>query len=66
MPYYVILDSTANLVDCFDRESEARDRLAAIVQQDPRSADEYAILPYDDSGNPVGEAITGSQLKASV
>jgi hypothetical protein len=66
MAYYVILDSTANLVESFDREAEARDALEAIVQRDPESADEYAILKYDDNGNPVGQATTGSQLNAPV
>jgi hypothetical protein len=59
---FVILDSTANLVDAFDQEDEARAALETIVQQDPESADEYALLTYDDAGHPVGEALTGSQL----
>jgi hypothetical protein len=66
MAYFVILDSTANLVESFDRESEARAALEAIVQQDSESADEYAILKYDDNGNPVGQAVTGPQLNTSV
>jgi hypothetical protein len=66
MAYFVILDSTANLVESFDVEAEAREALEAIVQQEPESSDEYAILKYDDNGNPVGQAITGSQLNASV
>jgi hypothetical protein len=59
---YVILDSTANLVDSFDREDEARAALETIVHQDPDVADEYAMLAYDDDGHPVGEATTGAQL----
>jgi hypothetical protein len=66
MAYFVILDSTANLVESFDREDEARAALEAIVQQDPGSADDYAILKYDDNGNPVGRPTTGSQLNAPV
>ena len=59
---FVILDSTANLVDSFDDEDEARLALEAIVRQDPTAADEYALLTYDDDGHPVGEALLGSQL----
>ena len=66
MAYYVILDSTANLVESFDQESEARDALEAIVRQDPEAADAYAVLKYDDNGNPVGQALTGAQLNTRV
>lgn len=59
---YVIFDSTANLVDAFDREDEARAALEKIVHDDPDSADEYAMLTYDDAGHPVGEALAGSDL----
>jgi len=59
---YVILDSTANLVDSFDDEMEAREALEAIVRLDPGSAGEYALITYDQSGQPVGEALIGSDL----
>ena len=62
MAYYVILDSTANLVESFDTEEEGRAALEAIVQQDPDAADEYAMITYDDRGSPVGEALTGTDL----
>lgn len=62
MAYYVIIDSNANLVEAFDQEVEARAALEGIVQQDPDSADEYAMLQYDNSGHPVGEALLGSDL----
>jgi hypothetical protein len=60
--YYVILDSTGNLVDSFDTEAEAHAELERIVKQDPDAADEYAMIQYDDHGHPVGEALVGSQL----
>lgn len=60
--YYVILDSTANLVDSFDREDEARAALEKIAREDPDSADEYALLTYDDHGHPVGAAIVAADL----
>lgn len=62
MAYYVILDSTANLVDSFDREDEARAALQAIVEQDPGSADEYALLTYGNDGQPVGKAVSGADV----
>jgi hypothetical protein len=62
MAYYVILDSTANLVDSFTDEAEGRSALEAIVRQDPEAADDYALLQYDETGRPVGETLIGSDL----
>ena len=59
---YAILDSTANLVDAFDNEDEARHALESIVHQDPGHADDYALLTYNDAGCVVGDALLGSQL----
>lgn len=66
MAYFVILDCTANLVESFDQEEEARTALEAIVASAPNAADDFAILKYDDNGNPVGQAVTGSQLNTPV
>ena len=60
MSRYVILDSTANLVDAFDEAGEARAALETIVREDPESADEYALFTYSDDGRPVGEVLMGS------
>jgi lipopolysaccharide biosynthesis regulator YciM len=62
MSQYVILDSTANLVESFDGEHEARLALEKILQQDPSSAGEYAILTYSDEGEPVGDALVATDL----
>lgn len=62
MSYFVILDSSANLVESFDEEGEARTALERIVQQDPESADDYALIQYDHAGHPVGEALSGADL----
>jgi len=62
MTHFVILDDTANLVDSFDREDEARAALEAIVHQDPEAVESYAILPYDDEGHVVGPAVTAADL----
>jgi hypothetical protein len=66
MSHYVILDSTANLVESFDQEQEARLALEDIARQDPSSAAEYALLTYDDDGEPVGEALTASDVSVHV
>ena len=63
MASYVILDSTANLVDSFDNEDEARAALGKIVHQDPDAADEYALLTYDDDGHLIGDAVLGADLR---
>lgn len=62
MAYYVILDSNASLVESFDQEDEARATLEEIVRQDPHNGDEYAMVQYDNSGHPVGQALVGSEL----
>jgi hypothetical protein len=62
--YYAIFDSTANLVDSFDEEAEARQAFEEIVRADPESSDDYAMLTYDDDGHPVEPAVTVSALQA--
>jgi hypothetical protein len=62
MTYYVILDSSANLVESFDQEAEGRTALEQIVRQGPDVADEYAMLEYDNSGHPTGEALSAADL----
>jgi hypothetical protein len=56
--YYVILDSTGNLVESFDEQSAARAALERMVHDEPDGVDHLALLTYDDLGEPVGEAIT--------
>jgi hypothetical protein len=62
MDYFVILDSTGNLVESFDEETGAREAMERIVRQDPDSADEYAMLRYDATGHPIGDAVQGSEF----
>jgi hypothetical protein len=57
--YFAILSSDANLVEAFDQQEEALAALRALVEHDPEHADEYAILQYDEHGQPVGDAILG-------
>jgi hypothetical protein len=58
--YFVILDSTGNLVESFDDETSARNALERMVHEDPEAADHLALLTYDAQGEPVGDAITVS------
>ena len=62
MAYFVILHSSANLVEAFDTQEEGRAALATIVRQAPDSADEYALLKYDDDGYPDGAAVLGADV----
>lgn len=56
--YFVILDSTGNLVESFDDETVARATLSRIVHDEPEAADHVALITYDEDGMPVGDAIT--------
>jgi hypothetical protein len=64
MASYTIFDSVANLVDSFDDRQEAHAALSRIVEREPDAADEYALIECDDSGHPVGQALTGSAIAA--
>jgi hypothetical protein len=62
LAYFVILSSDANMVESFDREDEALAALEQIAQHDSESADEYAMLQFDDAGHPVGEAMSAAEV----
>ena len=62
--YYAIFTSDGNLVESFDEESEARVALEAIANEDPDTADEYALLAYGDDGMPEGDALSAADLIA--
>lgn len=65
--YYVILDSTGNLVESFDDEAEARAALSKLVHDGPSdAADHYALLTCDEAGHPVGDAVTISDAGVAV
>lgn len=63
--YFVILDSTGNLVESFDDEREARAVLEQMVHDEPEAADHLALLTYDASGEPVGEAFRVEAARAA-
>lgn len=62
MPHFVILDDTANMVDSFDREEEARAAFEAIAHEDLEAAEGYVLVTYDDDGHVVGPAVTAADL----
>jgi hypothetical protein len=63
---FAIFDSTASLVDSFDDRDQAREALAEIMRQDPDAAADYAVLEFDDDGQPVADALTGVDLGLEV
>lgn len=63
--YYVILDSTGNLVESFDEERQARAMLERLVGEEPDAAEHLALLTYDEHGEPVGDAIMVSAHAAT-
>jgi hypothetical protein len=54
---YSLFASTGNLIDSFDDEVEARAALQRIVELEPESAEEIALLISDDDGTVVGGPI---------
>ena len=61
---YAIFDNAANLVESFDDREEARAALDQIAGHDPDAVDDYAVFGFDSSGQPVGRALTVSELGA--
>jgi hypothetical protein len=55
---YMILDSTGNALASFQDEWTARATMHAMVKVEPEAADHIVLLGYDDSGMPVGEALS--------
>lgn len=54
--YFVLLDSTGNLLASYRDEDEARSALAQLVDDDPSAADEVALMTYDDAGEVAADA----------
>lgn len=48
--YYVLLDSTGNLIASYREEDEARAALAQLVTDDVEAAEDVALMTYDDEG----------------
>ncbi len=62
--YFVILDSTGNLVESFSDRAAALSMLEGMVGREPEAANELALFTYDVDGSPVGPAETASELLA--
>jgi hypothetical protein len=55
--HYVLLSSTGNLIDSYEDESKARVALQRIIDTDPGSAEDVALMAYGDDGMPVGNPV---------
>jgi hypothetical protein len=55
--HYVLLSSTGNLIDSYEKESEALDALRRIVEAEPDAAEDVALMTYGDDGMPLGDPI---------
>jgi hypothetical protein len=65
--YYVLLDSTANLIESFDSRDEALAKLEEIVAADPDAAEDVAMVTYNDDGHPAADdAVTVDASGSSV
>ncbi len=54
--YYVLIDSTGNVIESLDDLNAARAAQQALVHQEPEAAEHVALLRYDEDGMPVGSA----------
>jgi hypothetical protein len=55
--YYVLLDSTGNLLASYRHEDEAHSMLAQLIEADPEAADEIALMTYGDEGESAADPI---------
>lgn len=55
--YYVLLDSTGNLIESYGDEAAARRALEKIVEDEPAAAEDVAMLTYGSDGLPVGHVV---------
>lgn len=59
---YLLMDSAGNAVDSFDNWPDAVTVLREMVTERPSAALDLAILPFDDEGQPAGEATTAAEV----
>ena len=64
--YYVLLDSTGNLIASYRDEDEARAALAQLVEDDPEAEDDVALMTYDDQGEIAADPVFGVSTVAAV
>jgi hypothetical protein len=58
--HYVLLTSTGNMIDSYERESAARAALQRLVDAEPEAAEDVALMTYGDDGRPVGDPVFGN------
>lgn len=63
--YYVLMDSTGNLIESFRDEDAARAALEEIVENEPEAAEDVVLLAYEDDGTPGGDPVFGTHTPAS-
>jgi hypothetical protein len=64
--YFVLLDSTGNLIASYRDEDEAREALNQIVDNDPSAANEVALMTYDDEGALSADPVFATSTIATV
>jgi hypothetical protein len=52
--HYVLLSSTGNMVDSYEEETIARAALQRIVDAEPETIKDIALMIYGEDGQPVG------------
>ncbi len=63
--YYVLLDSTGNMVASYRDEGQARLALEQLVSDDPGAADDVALMTYEEDGELAAEPIFAAVTYAS-
>jgi hypothetical protein len=58
--HYVLLTSTGNMIDSYERESAARAALQRLVDAEPEAAEDVALMTYGDDGRPVDDPVFGN------
>ncbi len=48
--YFVLLDSTGNLIASYQDEGEAQAALTQLIADDPAAGEDVALMTYDDEG----------------
>ena len=63
--YYAITDNEGQTLDSFDNEADARHALLAMVEDDPRFAEEGILIVHADDGVPL-ETLDWHDLQTEV
>lgn len=55
--YYVLLDSTGNLIESYREEDAAQAALARIIEDEPDAVDDVVLIAYDEAGDRVEDPV---------